>query len=295
VTHRIRIDMFLETLLPVIALVVLSNSRRNKKLICSWRIVEEILRGVKSEVILMQRQQKKPEVTVAPQGKSQGQVGPQENPHVEDTPEGAQAPPEDKPESSNATAKETPEEVLILPSILKKIGSADLTQCNTSLLVDDVELEVIPWDASVAFILGTEEDDGAGVDLSLTSEWERRRDILEDFANLGISSVALEGSGDAYASVAVGGLAGQEAEAPVTSSPIRSCDGRLAEALTPFPHDVSIVPSCVRPRRNLFDAPPPPPPEENDLTVAQLKLSELLAEMKEKEPLTMTDAKEQAL
>jgi len=79
----------------------------------------------------------------------------------------------------------------------------------------------------------------------------------------------------------------------VASSPIRSCDGRLVRARTPFPLDISEV----APRRTVSAPrdPPPPPPEDNDLKIAESKLSELLAEMKEKEPMTMTDAKEQAL
>jgi len=80
-----------------------------------------------------------------------------------------------------------------------------------------------------------------------------------------------------------------------TSSPIRACDGRIAEAMTPFPLDVSQVNPAVRPKKTLFVAPPPPPDEDNDLKVAELELSKLLTEMTEKEPVKMTEAKQQAL
>jgi len=55
---RLRLDLFLKVLLPVMALVILSSLQHKKTLILSWKEVDKILMKSAGEIIMIQKKVK---------------------------------------------------------------------------------------------------------------------------------------------------------------------------------------------------------------------------------------------
>jgi len=174
------------------------------------------------------------------------------------------------------------EEQVQLPECLKTVR-VDKSQ---TMMMDDEEVEVGPWEETVGLIVEADEEEEAVADMSLVDEWEIRRNRLEQFATRAISTIALNAQ-ETVANEAV-------QESLVSSSPVHSADPGLEEiARTPFPLDISRVERVNAARRNIFED---KSPEGNQqVRAVEASYGRLLELVKPLEPQVFTDKKVESL